>query len=182
MATHAKAALHTPLCDLLGIRYPICQAGMGYVARSELAAAVSEAGGLGVLAAAHTTPEELRAEIRRVRDRTDKPFGVDILFASVRVEGEEAERFTDAVKGWADVTLKERVPVLVAGLVARLAPQAPDDERRRWRRNSMTPGMTESMMMARITRVKFCLTTGMLPKAYPPSTKTAIQAMPPVTL
>jgi NAD(P)H-dependent flavin oxidoreductase YrpB (nitropropane dioxygenase family) len=45
-------ALHTPLCDLLGIRYPICQPGMGWVARSSLAASVSEAGGLGVMAAA----------------------------------------------------------------------------------------------------------------------------------
>ena len=115
MAT-ATHPLHTPLCDLLGIRYPICQAGMGYVARSALAAAVSEAGGLGVLAAAHCTPRELREEIRRVRDRTDKPFGVDILFASVRASGEEADRFTDAVRAWADVTLEERVPVLVAGL------------------------------------------------------------------
>ena len=110
------AALRTPLCDLLGIRYPICQAGMGYVARSALAAAVSEAGGLGVLAAAHCTPEELRAEIRRVRDRTDKPFGVDILFATVRAAGDEADRFTDAVKAWSDVALEERAPVLIAGL------------------------------------------------------------------
>jgi enoyl-[acyl-carrier protein] reductase II len=110
------SVLHTPLCDLLGIRYPICQAGMGYVARSALAAAVSEAGGLGVLAAAHCTPAELREEIRRVRDHTDKPFGVDILFATVRAAGAEADRFTDAVRGHADVTLEERVPVLVAGL------------------------------------------------------------------
>ena len=116
MPTDVKTTLHTPLCDLLGIRYPICQAGMGYVARSKLAATVSEAGGLGVIAAAHNTPEELRAEIRRVRDATDKPFGVDILFATVRATGEEADRFTDAVKGWVDVTLEERVPVLVAGL------------------------------------------------------------------
>lgn len=108
--------LHTLFCDLLGIRYPICQAGMGYVARSKLAAAVSEAGGLGVIAAAHNTPAELREEIRRVRDATDKPFGVDILFAAVRATGEEADRFTDAVKGWVDVTLDERVPVLIAGL------------------------------------------------------------------
>jgi enoyl-[acyl-carrier protein] reductase II len=116
MATRTQTALSTPLCDLLGIRYPICQAGMGYVARSELAAAVSEAGGLGVLAAAHNTPAELRAEIRRVRERTDRPFGVDILFAAVRATGEEADRFTAAVKGWVEVTLDERVPVLVAGL------------------------------------------------------------------
>ncbi len=116
MTISAASALRTPLCDLLGIRYPICQAGMGYVARSALAAAVSEAGGLGVLAAAHHTPTELRAEIRRVRDQTDKPFGVDILFASVRVDGPEAERFSAAIRGWADVTLEEGVPVLVAGL------------------------------------------------------------------
>jgi enoyl-[acyl-carrier protein] reductase II len=108
--------LHTPLCDFLGIQYPICQAGMGYVARSALAAAVSEAGGLGVLAAAHCTPAELRAEIRRVRDLTDRPFGVDILFATVAATGAEADRFTESVRAWADVTLEERVPVLVAGL------------------------------------------------------------------
>jgi enoyl-[acyl-carrier protein] reductase II len=89
---------------------------MGFVARSALAAAVSEAGGLGVLAAAHNTPEELRAEIRRVRERTDKPFGVDVLFATVRAAGEEAERFNDNVKRWVEVTLEERAPVLIAGL------------------------------------------------------------------
>ena len=116
MPTATKTTLHTPLCDLLGIRYPICQAGMGFVARSALAAAVSEVGGLGVLAAAHNTPEELRAEIRRVRDRTGRPFGVDVLFATVRVAGAEAERFTDNVKRWVGVTLEERVPVLIAGL------------------------------------------------------------------
>jgi enoyl-[acyl-carrier protein] reductase II len=108
--------LRTPLCDLLGIRYPICQAGMGWVARSTLAAAVSEAGGLGVIAAAHGSPADLREEIRRVRDRTDRPFGVDILFATVRTGGDESDRFTDAVKGWIDVTLEERVPVVIAGL------------------------------------------------------------------
>jgi enoyl-[acyl-carrier protein] reductase II len=106
----------TPLCDLLGIRYPICQAGMGWVARSELAAAVSAAGGLGVIAAAHGSPEDLRTEIRRVRDKTDQPFGVDILFATTRGSGEETERFTDAVKGWSDVALEEQVPVIIAGL------------------------------------------------------------------
>ena len=110
------SAIRTALCDLLGIRYPICQAGMGWVARSELAAAVSEAGGLGVIAAAHGSPADLRAEIRRVRDRTDKPFGVDILFATTRTTGDETDRFTDDVKGWIDVTLDERVPVVIAGL------------------------------------------------------------------
>jgi enoyl-[acyl-carrier protein] reductase II len=51
-----------------------------------------------------------------VRALTDRPFGVDILFATVRSTGQETDRFTDAVKGWIDVTLEERVPVLVAGL------------------------------------------------------------------
>lgn len=116
MATGTRSALHTDLCDRLGIRHPICQAGMAFVARSRLAAGVSEAGGLGVLAAAHGTPAELRQEIRRVRELTDRPFGVDILFATVRAAGEEADRFTDAVRGWTEVALDERVPVLVAGL------------------------------------------------------------------
>jgi enoyl-[acyl-carrier protein] reductase II len=116
MAIAARSSLHTPLCDRLGIRYPICQAGMGFVARAGLAAAVSEAGGLGVLAAAHCSPAELRAEIRRVRGLTDRPFGVDILFATARGEASDVERYTDNVRGWIDVTLDERVPVIVAGL------------------------------------------------------------------
>ena len=90
MATLSRGALHTPLRDLLGIRYPVCQAGMAFVARSALAAAVSEAGGLGVLAAAHCTPAELRAEIRKVHNLTDRPFGVDILFATVLGEGRKS--------------------------------------------------------------------------------------------
>jgi enoyl-[acyl-carrier protein] reductase II len=116
MPTKTRSALHTTLCDLLGIHYPICQAGMAFVARSGLAAAVSSAGGLGVIAAAHGTPDRLREEIRRVRDLTDKPFGVDILFATIRIAGDEVAQFTDQVKGWVDVTLEERVPVLIAGL------------------------------------------------------------------
>lgn len=111
-----KTIFHTPLCDLLGIRYPLCQAGMGYVARSELAIAVSEAGGLGVIAAAHQTPDQLLKEIRIVRDRTDRPFGVDILFATVRGSGAEAERYTDDVKRWVEIVLTECVPVVIAGL------------------------------------------------------------------
>jgi len=116
MNTKTRAPLHTPLCDLLGIRYPICQAGMAFVARSSLASAVSAAGGLGVIAAAHGTPEHLREEIRRVRDLTAEPFGVDILFATIRTVGEETAQFTDQVKDWTDVALEERVPVLIAGL------------------------------------------------------------------
>ncbi|MFQ5697246.1 MAG: NAD(P)H-dependent flavin oxidoreductase [Myxococcota bacterium] len=102
--------LRTRLCSLLGIEVPILQAGMGFVARGELAAAVSQAGALGVIGGATLTPEELRAEIRKVRASTDRPFGVDLLFAVV--EG----RFTSGVEEQIRVVLDERVPVLASGL------------------------------------------------------------------
>jgi enoyl-[acyl-carrier protein] reductase II len=73
-------ALDTPLRRMLGIEVPIVQAGMGEGARAELVAAVSEAGGLGVLGAAALTPEQLRTEMRRIRERTDRPFGVNLIF------------------------------------------------------------------------------------------------------
>jgi enoyl-[acyl-carrier protein] reductase II len=78
--------LRTKLCDLLSIQYPICQAGMGFVASGRLAAAVSAAGGLGVIGAGTMTAAQLREEIHRVKDSTDKPFGVDILFAQIKAE------------------------------------------------------------------------------------------------
>lgn len=78
-------ALRTRLCDTLGIRHPILLAGMGRASTPELAAAVSNAGGLGVLGAASCGPHGLRAWIRRTRELTDRPFGVDTLLpASVR--------------------------------------------------------------------------------------------------
>lgn len=77
--------LKTPLCDLLGIDYPIVLAGMGGASTPQLAAAVSNAGGLGVLGAAACGPSQLRDWIRQTRDLTDRPFGVDTLLpASVR--------------------------------------------------------------------------------------------------
>jgi NAD(P)H-dependent flavin oxidoreductase YrpB (nitropropane dioxygenase family) len=77
--------LHTRVCDILDIQYPIVLAGMGGASTPELAAAVSNAGGLGVLGAAACGPTRLRAWIRRTRELTDKPFGVDTLLpASVR--------------------------------------------------------------------------------------------------
>jgi enoyl-[acyl-carrier protein] reductase II len=111
-------ALNTPLCELLDIEVPIVQAGMGYVARGELCAAVSEAGGLGVIGAASLTAKELREEIHKVRDLTDRPFGVDILFATIgRPAGDQATiRFTREVEAQIDVVLDERVPVLASGL------------------------------------------------------------------
>lgn len=73
--------LHTPLCDLLNVKYPIMLAGMGGVSYSQVCAAVSQAGGYGCLGMAGRTPAEIRAEMRKVRALTDKPFGVDLLAA-----------------------------------------------------------------------------------------------------
>ena len=78
-------ALNSRICGMLGIDYPIVLAGMGGASVPRLAAAVSNAGGLGVLGAAACSPEQLRAWIRETRALTDKPFGVDTLLpASVR--------------------------------------------------------------------------------------------------
>ena len=75
-------SLHTPLCDLLGVKRPIMLAGMGGVSYAELAAAVTNAGGYGVLGMAGCTPEFIREQMRQVRKLTDGPFGVDLLAAS----------------------------------------------------------------------------------------------------
>ena len=71
-------ALHTPFCELVGVRYPIVQTGRGWVAGPRLVAATAEAGGLGILASATMTYDELVAAIADVRARTDKPFGVNM--------------------------------------------------------------------------------------------------------
>ena len=76
--------LSTRLCDILEVEYPICLAGMGgRWTPPELVAAVSEAGGLGVMGGTGMEVEELRGRIRRVRELTDKPFGVDLLLPVV---------------------------------------------------------------------------------------------------
>ncbi|PFG74790.1 NAD(P)H-dependent flavin oxidoreductase [Tepidiforma thermophila] len=85
-----RPVLRTELCDLLGIEYPVILAGMGPVAggltgpvaTAPLVAAVSNAGGLGVIGGAGFSAERLREEIRKVRSMTDKPFGVDLLLPS----------------------------------------------------------------------------------------------------
>ncbi len=71
-------ALHTRICDLFDIEVPVVQTGMGWVAGARLTAATSEAGGLGVLAAATMTLPQLESQMAEVRSRTDKPFGVNL--------------------------------------------------------------------------------------------------------
>jgi nitronate monooxygenase len=77
-ATVRGARLRTPLTDLLGLEVPIVQSGMGLVAGPDLAAAVSEAGGLGILPGLMSGADELRGQIRRVRELTGRPFGVNL--------------------------------------------------------------------------------------------------------
>ena len=73
--------IRTPLCDLLGIEYPIIQGGMAWVGTAELVAAVSNAGGLGIVGGGNASPEEVAREIRLAKEMTDKPFGLNIPLA-----------------------------------------------------------------------------------------------------
>ncbi len=76
-----QETFRTRITDLFGIRYPIIQGGLMWLAKAELAAAVAEAGGIGFMTAlSHDTPTKLREEIHKVRDLTDKPFGVNLTF------------------------------------------------------------------------------------------------------
>ncbi|WP_167504223.1 NAD(P)H-dependent flavin oxidoreductase [Streptomyces malaysiensis] len=68
----------TPLTELVGVRHPIVQTGMGWVAGPRLVSATANAGALGILASATMTPDQLRAAVREVRSRTDAPFGVNL--------------------------------------------------------------------------------------------------------
>ncbi len=97
--------LRTPICDLLGIEYPVVLAGMGGVSLSSLVAAVSNAGGLGVIGAATLDAEGLRHEIRRTRELTDRPFAVDLLAP-----------IPDMIRPQIQVVFEEDVRIFVAGL------------------------------------------------------------------
>src|SRR3954471_17522375 len=78
-------ALDTALCRLTGIRYPIVQTGMGFVADARLAAATSRAGGLGIIASATMTLGELAEAVREVKESTDAPFAVNMRSDSADV-------------------------------------------------------------------------------------------------
>lgn len=95
--------IHTRLCDLLGIPYPIVQGGMAWVATAELSAAVSEAGGLGIIGGGNAPPDYVRDQIRALRTLTDKPFGVNVPLFS---------EHADAVL---QVCIEEKVPVVTTG-------------------------------------------------------------------
>ncbi|MCJ7835193.1 enoyl-[acyl-carrier-protein] reductase FabK [Cuneatibacter sp. NSJ-177] len=95
--------MKTRVTEILGTEYPIIQGGMAWVAEHHLASAVSEAGGLGLIGAANAPAEVVRQEIRKVRERTEKPFGVNIMLLSPYAEEV------------AQVVLEEKVPVVTTG-------------------------------------------------------------------
>ena len=74
--------IKTKISQLLGIEYPIFQGGMAWVADAALASAVSNAGGLGIIAGMNMNGEQLRAEIRKLRETCDKPFAVNVMLMS----------------------------------------------------------------------------------------------------
>ncbi|XKE93724.1 nitronate monooxygenase family protein [Metaplanococcus flavidus] len=93
----------TRITELLGIQIPIIQGGLAYLAYAELAAAVSNAGGLGqITAMSLSSPDELRDEIRKVRSMTDKPFGVNFAI------GDHGRQFSHML----EVAIEEKVPVV----------------------------------------------------------------------
>ena len=95
--------MRTPICDLLGIQYPIIQGGMAWISNANLAAAVSNAGGLGMIAAGNASGEAVREEIRKAKELTERPFGVNIMLLSPHVD--EVAR----------IVAEEVVPVVTTG-------------------------------------------------------------------
>jgi len=95
--------IRTDICDRIGIEYPIFQGGMAWVSEHVLAAAVSNAGGLGLISAMSADGEYLRREIRLCREMTDRPFGVNVMLMSPHVESV------------ARIVLDEAVPVVTTG-------------------------------------------------------------------
>lgn len=125
--------MKSPLCALLGIEYPVFQGGMAWAADASLAVAVSEAGGLGLMAGMNTPPEILRDQIRLAKSMTKKPFGVNIMLmspyaddvAQVVIEEKVAVVTTGAgmpgkyMPAWIDAGIKV-VPVVASTAVAKL--------------------------------------------------------------
>ncbi len=95
--------IRTPLCELLGITHPIIQGGMAWVSTAELVSAVSEAGSLGIIGAGNAPPEYVLEQIRKTKEWTEKPFGVNIPL------------FSPYVKEVIEVCVKERVAVVTTG-------------------------------------------------------------------
>ena len=95
--------MNTRITELLGVKYPAIQGGMAWVAESALAAAVSNAGGVGLIAGGAAPVDVVREEIRKVKKLTDKPFGVNIMLMSPNAED------------LAQLVIEEQVPIVTTG-------------------------------------------------------------------
>ena len=95
--------IRTPLCDLLGIEYPVFQGGMAWIADGKLAAAVSEGGGLGIIAAGNAPGDAVREQIQVAKSLTSRPFGVNIMLMSPNAED------------LAQLVIDEKVPMITTG-------------------------------------------------------------------
>lgn len=132
--------MKTRITELLGIQYPIIQGGMAWVAEYHLAAAVSEAGGLGIIGAASAPPEVVREQIQKVKELTDKPFGVNVMLmnpnapevAQIVIEEGVPVVTTGAgnpaqfMKMWKDAGVKV-IPVVASVAMARMMEKAGAD-------------------------------------------------------
>ncbi|MEG1869546.1 MAG: nitronate monooxygenase, partial [Oscillospiraceae bacterium] len=129
--------MRTVICDLLNIEYPILQGGMAWVADASLASAVSNAGGLGIIAAGTAPVDHVRNEIRKVKELTDKPFGVNIMLLSpyadeiaklvveegVKVLTTGAGMPTKYMKEWNEHGIKV-IPVVPSVAIAKMVERA----------------------------------------------------------
>ena len=125
--------MKTKITELLQIEYPIFQGGMAWVAEHKLAAAVSNAGGLGIIGAASAPPEVVREEIRKCKELTDKPFGVNIMLmnpeadAIAKVVADEGVKVVTTGAGspgkymamWKEAGVKV-IPVVASVAMARM--------------------------------------------------------------
>ncbi|MEE3405006.1 MAG: nitronate monooxygenase, partial [Acutalibacteraceae bacterium] len=132
--------MQSPLCELLGIMYPVFQGGMAWIADGKLAAAVSNAGGLGIISAMNANAEYVREQIRLAKSLTDKPFGVNIMLmspfadecAQVCVEEKPAVITTGAgnaskyIPMWKEAGIKV-IPVIASVTMAKQAEKAGAD-------------------------------------------------------
>lgn len=132
--------MKTRVTELLGIKYPIIQGGMAWVAEHNLAAAVSNAGGLGIIGAASAPAEVVREEIRKCRQLTDKPFGVNVMLLNPNAEEvakvivEEGVKVVTTgagdparfMKMWKDAGVKV-IPVVASVALAKLMERAGAD-------------------------------------------------------
>ncbi|MBQ8613459.1 MAG: nitronate monooxygenase, partial [Ruminiclostridium sp.] len=95
--------MNTKITELLGIKYPILQGGMAWIAESTLAAAVSNAGGAGIIAGGSAPAELIQEEIRKAKALTDKPFGINIMLMSPNADD------------LAQLVIDEKIPFITTG-------------------------------------------------------------------